>query len=166
MFGKRGTAGNTTVIGRGARLVGTIELEGEVYIEGECEGTVRTRSHLGLGAGGSVRGELRGKTVSIAGKVLGSIIAEETLHVTSTGAVEGEVFYGKLDVKPGGVIDGKTHQGAPASSDVSVPALEEEVAEEVAAVADEPSGIMKATRSVSSFPQVGAARRSNAPGAR
>jgi cytoskeletal protein CcmA (bactofilin family) len=162
MFGKRSTEGNTTIIGRGARFVGTLELEGAVFIEGECEGTIRTKSHLALGPGGSVRGELRGNTVSIAGKMLGTIVADETLHVTSTGAVEGEVFYGKLDVKPGGVIDGKTHQGAPATAGASVPALEGDVA----AVPAEQSGVMKATRSVSSFPQAGEPRRSSAPGAR
>ena len=114
MFGKSKSS-NTTIIGRGARFVGTLELEGAIHIEGRCEGTIRARGHLSVGTQGSVVGELAGNQVAIAGKVEGTVVAKETLHVLPTGALQGDVFYGRLQVDYGGVMDGRSHQGAPAA---------------------------------------------------
>lgn len=114
MFSKRNTSvGNTTIIGSGARFKGTLELEGEVHIEGQCEGTIRARAALSVGAQGSVIGELHGGTVVVAGRVEGKVIAKETLRVLKSGNLRGEIYYGQLEVDSGGVIDGTTHQGAP-----------------------------------------------------
>jgi cytoskeletal protein CcmA (bactofilin family) len=112
MFGKRHShSNNITVIGRGARFTGTLELEGDVHVEGQCEGKILAQGQLSIGPHGSLRGELAGGVVVIAGNVEGTLIANERLHVTKTGNLRGEVFYGQLQVDPGGVIDGKAQKG-------------------------------------------------------
>jgi len=117
MFGKRSnsTSSNTTIIGRGARFTGTLELEGDVHIEGQCDGTIRAQAQLSVGPHGSVSGEISGSVVVIAGRVEGTAIAKETLHILNSGSLQGDVFYGRLQVDPGGVIDGSSHHGPPAS---------------------------------------------------
>lgn len=127
---------NTTLIGRGARFTGTLEVEGNVHIEGQCEGTIRAQSQLSVGPNGSATGELSGAAVLIAGRVEGTISAKDTLHVLRTGNLKGEIFYGQLQVDSGGVIDGSTHQGPlpaqlPASPAVpALPAVSEGVEEQ------------------------------------
>ncbi len=113
MFGHRNDH-NTTIIGRGARFVGTLELEGAVHIEGRCEGVVRAQGSLSVGPHGSVVGEVAGNVVRIAGRVEGTAIAQQTLYVLKNGGMKGDAYYGKLQVDCGGVIDGRTHQGPPA----------------------------------------------------
>jgi cytoskeletal protein CcmA (bactofilin family) len=114
MFNKSSqSSGNTTIIGRGARFTGTLELEGEIHIEGQCEGTVRANAGIAIGSQGSMRGELSGGAVLIAGRAEGTIVAKETLHVLKSGSLRGDIYYGQLMVDPGGVIDGTSHQGAP-----------------------------------------------------
>jgi len=115
MFGKRSSnqTSNTTIVGRGAHFTGTLEVEGDVHVEGQFDGTIHAQAQLSIGPHGSVKGELSGGVVIIAGRVEGKTIAQETLHVLSSGSLQGDIFYGRLQVDSGGVIDGRTHQGAP-----------------------------------------------------
>jgi len=159
MFGKRSSS-STTVIGRGARFVGTLELEGPVHIEGNCEGAIRAQGELSIGPHGSVIGEVTGNVVTIAGRVEGTVVATQSLHVLPTGGLKGDVYYGRLQVDSGGVIDGQSHQGAPP------PALGagEQDAEYIA---DEESGVVaKQLQPTSVFPAIGTAGGANAAGLR
>lgn len=114
MFNKSNhSSGSTTVIGRGARFTGSLELEGEIHIEGQCEGTIRAKAGISIGSQGSMSGELSGGAVVIAGRAEGTIAAKETLHVLKSGNLRGDIYYGQLMVDPGGVIDGTSHQGTP-----------------------------------------------------
>ncbi|MFC1641423.1 polymer-forming cytoskeletal protein [Myxococcota bacterium] len=112
MFGKSKNS-NTTIIGHGARLVGTLELEGPVHIDGRCEGGVRSQSLLSVGLDGVVVGQLTGHVVVIAGRVEGTVVAHDALHVLKSGGLQGDAYYGKLKVDAGGLIDGSSHHGPP-----------------------------------------------------
>lgn len=148
MFSKKTPRGNTTIIGKGAQFTGTLVLDGPIVVEGHCEGSIRTNGELSVGPDGSVDGELVGNTVAIAGRVQGTLVAKEALVVLSSGHVEGEVYYGKLKVDTGGIIDGISHQGSRSEARVD-PGL----------AADEESGVVRAPeRSVSAFPAAGGAR--------
>src|SRR5512133_499365 len=154
--------GNTTLIGRGARFTGTLEIEGSVHIEGQCEGTIRAQSQLSIGPNGTATGELSGSTVVIAGRVEGTVSAKETLHVLKTGSLRGEVFYGQLQVDSGGVIDGRTHQG-PLPAQLAAGSAPQ-VAPELPDGLEEQSHIIDTRPKLSSFAPPAA--RSNAPGKR
>lgn len=167
MFGKHNNhssnSNNTTIIGRGAHFSGTLELEGDVHIEGQCEGTIRAQTQLSIGPHGSVTGEISGGVVVIAGRIEGTAIAKETMHVLNTGSLQGDVFYGRLQVDPGGVIDGRTHQGAPLA------VLPASVTSESAAELEDDShdeSLVIDTRSKPSSvaPRAAEVARSNAPG--
>lgn len=166
MFGKRSShSSNITIIGHGARFTGTLELEGDVHIEGQCDGTIRAQTQLSIGSHGAVTGELSGGVVIIAGRVEGTVIAKETLHVLATGSLQGDVFYGRLQVDSGGVIDGRTHQGPPQ------PMLATSVAPEATQPEQGPheeSRVFDARPKLSSMapPAVAEGPRSNAPGRR
>lgn len=162
MFGRRKNS-NTTIIGRGARFVGSLELEGPVHIEGECEGTIRAKTELSIGSRGSVLGEVTGSVVTVAGRVEGTVVANEALYVLKTGTLKGDAFYGKLQVDSGGVIDGRSHQGPPSAA-VSERALPPAQGGEDGSV--EQSGVVSTSvHPTSVFPRV-AARSSGAPGVR
>ncbi len=166
MFGKPSNhGGHTTIIGRGARLNGTLELEGDVHIEGHCEGTIRAQTQLSIGPHGSVTGELSGGVVVIAGRVEGTAIAKETLHVLNTGSLQGDVFYGRLQVDSGGVIDGRTHQGPPPALLTASAEPETEGGLETASDDEDLSGNARLRQS-SAFPTAAEVARSNAPGRR
>jgi cytoskeletal protein CcmA (bactofilin family) len=166
MFGKTSShSSNTTIIGRGAHFTGTLELEGDAHVEGQCEGTIRAQTQLSVGQHGSVTGELSAGVVVIAGRVEGTTIARETLHVLSTGSLAGDVFYGRLQVDSGGVIDGRTHQAPP--STMLTPSMAPGSARELEAEVQTESVVVDARPRLSSVaPPTAEIARSNAPGKR
>jgi cytoskeletal protein CcmA (bactofilin family) len=168
MFGKHsnhGNGNNTTIIGRGARFKGTLELEGDVLIEGQCEGIIRSEAQLSIGPHGSVSGELSGGVVVIAGRVEGTAIAKETMHVLNTGCLQGDVFYGQLQVDSGGIIDGRSHQGAPPG--MGATNLAPEAARQPEEDSHDDSVIIDTRAKLSSVaPPAAGVARSNAPGRR
>ena len=159
MFGKR-SSNSTTVIGRGARFVGTLELEGPIHIEGNCEGAIRAQGELSIGPQGSVLGEVTGNVVTIAGRVEGTVVANQSLRVLPTGGLKGDVYYGRLQVDSGGIIDGRSHQGSPP------PALGAGEPESEYLV-EEQSGVVETRpQPTSVFPVVGETGGANAAGLR
>ena len=165
MFGKRSnnTSSNTTIIGRGARFTGTLELEGDVHIEGQCDGIIRAQAQLSVGPHGSVTGEISGSVVVIAGRVEGTAVAKETLHVVKSGSLQGDVFYGRLQVDSGGVMDGSTHHGPPPS--MLTGSVAPDAPRELEEGSYDESRVFESRPKLSSVaPTEG--RRSNAPGRR
>jgi cytoskeletal protein CcmA (bactofilin family) len=166
MFGRRSHhSGKTTIIGCGARFTGTLELEGDVHVEGQCEGTIRAQAQLSIGPHGSVTGELSGGVVVVAGRVEGTAIAKATLHVLNTGSLQGDVFYGQLQVDPGGVIDGRTHQGPPTAM-LTASANPDATGELPKESNDENLAIEARLKQSSAMPTAADVARSNAPGRR
>lgn len=143
MFGKQKQQ-NSTIIGRGARFSGTLELEGAVHIEGACEGVIRAQGPLSVGPHGSMVGDLIASFVAVAGRVEGTVVAHEVLHVLRSGGVKGEVYYGRLQVDPGGTIAGRSFQGAPpevATAPAALPPASELEDAELEETRDEESGV-------------------------
>ena len=97
----------------------------------------------------------------IAGRVEGTVVADERLHVLKNGSVQGDVYYGKLQVDSGGVIDGRSHHGPRPDSAVS------ELAQDTEQARYDESGLIDARPKLSSVrPAAADVRRSNAPGRR
>src|SRR5262252_8910985 len=65
-----------------------ISLE-DMTIDGRVEGTIELRDHtLTIGPDATIQADIIAKSVSILGKVIGSISASETIYIAETGSVE------------------------------------------------------------------------------
>ena len=92
----------------------TASMQGEIsfkdpvnlHIQGTFEGKLRTKGQLTVGKTAQVNAEIEGDTITIAGKVSGTIIARELLKVTSTGECVGKIHVLKLSVEEGGILHG------------------------------------------------------------
>ena len=89
---------------------GDIQFSGRLYVSGSVEGTIATAEGISatlfVDEGGSVEGEIRVAHVVVAGRVEGTVLAEERLDITATGEVQGEVSYKQLGVELGGCVNG------------------------------------------------------------
>ncbi|MBI2895842.1 MAG: polymer-forming cytoskeletal protein [Deltaproteobacteria bacterium] len=119
MFGRKrdGTSG-TTLVGQGAVIEGSLESEQDIHVDGRVGGSVESAGTVSIGAAGAVLGRVRGDTVTIGGRVEGTVTATSCLHMLSTGCIQGDAFYGSLEVDRGGVIEGQT---TPLTSAQAVP---------------------------------------------
>ena len=98
------TAGNLT-IGEDVKIVGHIVVPGLAIINGTLEGELQADELL-VGIKGSLTGQVKVKTADIHGKTFDTITASEFLCVRSTGKVNGQAYYGEIEIEKGGAIEG------------------------------------------------------------
>src|SRR5881409_2116398 len=116
MFTEKGGAGGDgvaglSIIGGGMRVVGDIEADGVVKIEGTVVGTVRAAKQVLVAKGGEVEGDVVSREAIVGGEVRGGIYAEERVELQATSVVHGDISTRKLFVQEGGEINGVLRMG-------------------------------------------------------
>ena len=97
----------STRVSTGTRIVGRIEGEMEVVIDGELEGEVRLVGHLLIGASWAVRGEVVARGVRVAGRVIGDVRGLERIELLAGGSVEGNLTAPRVVVAEGAFLSGR-----------------------------------------------------------
>ncbi|MBN1653011.1 MAG: polymer-forming cytoskeletal protein [Deltaproteobacteria bacterium] len=106
MFSKK--SGDPTIIGNGTVIEGKIIVNNGIQIDGRVIGNVESNENVSIGPQGIIEGELIGVDIAIGGRVEGKVTARGHLHMVSSGAVIGDVFYKSIEVDRGAVIAGRT----------------------------------------------------------
>lgn len=91
-----------TIIGDGTAFVGTIKATGIVRIDGKMEGELQTQGDIVIGEKGEVAGTVKGRNITVAGRVIGNIEADDKLHLLSSGMIDGDIEIKTLVVDEGG----------------------------------------------------------------
>ena len=100
-----------SIIGPGMRVVGDINADGVVKIEGTVVGTVRAGRQVLVGTGGEVEGDVIAREAIIGGEVRGSIRADERVEIQATSVIHGDIAAKRLLVQEGGEINGVVRMG-------------------------------------------------------
>ena len=98
----------TTRIAPGAVSEGTLESTEPIEILGVFKGTIRGDATVQIGRRGLLEGDVSALRVSVAGKIVGSVLGSECVTIESTGRVEGEGSGGGLGIEEGGVLEGRS----------------------------------------------------------
>ena len=106
--GRPGTRGEAalTIIATGTRLVGDVESDGVVKVEGEIAGTVRAERQVLVARGGVVRGDIITAEAVLGGEVQGGVTASDRVEVQAGAAVHGDIATERLIVQEGGEVNG------------------------------------------------------------
>ena len=106
-----------TLIGKGVRVEGDIDFLGGMHLDGAIAGNVRSNaapgSTLSVSETGSIEGSVEVPTVILQGQVRGDIHAAERVVLGATARVEGDVYYGVIEMTLGAQIMGKLVRLAP-----------------------------------------------------
>lgn len=94
------------MIGPGTRIVGDIETNGDIRIDGNIDGNVHSKGKVVIGNNGVVKGEITCKNAEISGAITGKISATELLSLKSNSKINGEIKTGKLSIEPGAIFTG------------------------------------------------------------
>jgi cytoskeletal protein CcmA (bactofilin family) len=92
------------VVGDGASIVGTLNVPGDIVVEGIIDGEVRCNA-LVIEANGLIEGTIVAEKVVVYGEVSGEIYARELLLRTGC-AVEGQIHHCKLVLEEGCYFEG------------------------------------------------------------
>ena len=100
-----------SVVGAGMRIVGDVESNGVIKVEGVIDGSVRGARQVLLGRSGVIHGDVHTADAVIGGKVVGSLNATDRVEIQGTASVEGDIYTKSIVVFEGGCINGTVRVG-------------------------------------------------------
>ena len=142
MFGRRKQTSTRidTLLGKAANLNGDLEFSGGLHLDGRVNGNVRSSAAdggaLSVSETGFIEGRVEVTSIVMNGTVNGDMYARERLVLGGKARVNGNVYYGVIEMAPGAVITGKLIPLAKGAA----PATAETPAENPDAVAAAKSG--------------------------
>ena len=123
MFGKsggpppldRGEPGHrSSFVGPEMRFLGDLLGDEDVLVEGRVEGRVKVSKAFRVGARGVVVAEVAAATVSIAGRVVGNVSADERVELLPTGSLDGDIRAPRIVIGEGARFTGRIDMSVPA----------------------------------------------------
>lgn len=108
-----------SVIGAGMEIVGDVESDGTVRVEGTVDGSIRAAKSVVIGKDGVVDGDIETQDVVVAGRVTGTISAESRVELQASCRVEGDIRSRRVKLDEGGRMEGRLHMGADAFGSAS-----------------------------------------------
>lgn len=96
-----------SIVAKDMTIVGDLETEGVVRIEGRVKGTVRAGAQVLIGQGAQLEGDLHTKEAVVGGDVIGSIHATERVELQPTASVTGNITTPRIAVLEGGKVSGE-----------------------------------------------------------
>ena len=101
-----------TFIGHNTSFAGHLKCDGNVRIDGLCEGgVIETVGNVVVAPGGRVAAKIIAEHVSVAGEVTGAIYARGYLEILSAGRVSGDVCVANFHKDETGILSGKLTMG-------------------------------------------------------
>lgn len=104
-----------TIISSGVVIDGKVTSNGNVRVDGSVKGDITAQGNLTVGEHGSIQGQLTGETVSIGGKVEGTVNAKEKLVLETKAVLKGDLITKILVVEAGAIFEGKSSMSSTSS---------------------------------------------------
>ena len=98
---------NTTIITEGSFIKGEMTLDCNLYIDGEFEGSIKSKKLVTIGKSGKVRGEIHTHHLVVQGLVEGSVDSNR-LEIMAAGKVLGSILSGELIIEAKGHFEGES----------------------------------------------------------
>ena len=95
------------MLAAGTALSGRLTCQSDLHCEGRFVGEIDVQGHLTVGAGASVEGPLRARTVTVLGEVRGAVRGTDQVEVQSGGSVRGDVSSACVVLASGSELDGR-----------------------------------------------------------
>ena len=102
-----------SIIGSSVRITGDIVTSGSIRVDGKVEGNVTAEGNMILGDSGEIKGNVKGKSVSLGGKVEGLVIGLEKVTLEAKSSLLGDITSKTLVIEPGAFFNGKSNMGTP-----------------------------------------------------
>ena len=100
-----------TLISEDAFFHGTLAVKGSLRVEGVFEGDISDAVDVEVGARGRILGNVAAERVTVAGEVVGNIVAATSVELLSTARLAGDIRTGKLRIDEGAFFDGTCAMG-------------------------------------------------------
>ena len=106
-----------SIIASDMTVIGDLETEGVVRIEGRVKGTVRVGSQVLVASGAVIEGDLHTQEAVIAGQVSGGIRATDRVELQGSAVVTGDIHTPRIAIVEGAKVTGEVKMDVAAPSD-------------------------------------------------
>lgn len=101
---------STSFVGKGTKIDGRFEIEGNVRIDGKFKGEIEGNADLIIGEGAFIEATtIKVKNLTVMGEIHGSIYCEDKLEIHNSGKLFGEISAKRLIIEENAVFEGKSH---------------------------------------------------------
>lgn len=104
---RRGDPAGLTIIAAGTTIVGDIDSEGVVKVEGQIQGTVRASTQLLVAPGALIRGDVFAPEIVAGGEIRGSVHADTRVEIQSGALIGGDITTQRILIAEGGRVNGQ-----------------------------------------------------------
>jgi cytoskeletal protein CcmA (bactofilin family) len=105
-----------SIIASDMTVIGDLETEGVVRIEGRVKGTVRVGTQVLVAQGAVIEGDLHTEEAVIAGRVSGAIHAKERVELQASSMVAGDILTPRISIVEGAKVTGEVKMDTSGSS--------------------------------------------------
>jgi len=102
-----------SIVAVGMHVIGQIDTNGVIKVEGSVEGSVRAERQVLIASGGVVDGNVYTREAIVGGEVRGAIFADERVEVQAASAIHGDITTQCLVVQEGGEVNGQVRMANP-----------------------------------------------------
>jgi len=96
-----------TIIGASIKVKGNFHGEGNIVVEGQLEGNLRTEANLFIGDKAKVVANIEANDAIINGEVKGSLKIHQYLALGPTAKIIGDINYAEISIEKGAIINGQ-----------------------------------------------------------
>lgn len=102
-------------------IQGDLRFAGSLVFDGRLRGETKSEGALSLQSNALLEGDISVKSLIVAGKVVGNVTATESVHLTATGVVIGDIITGELSMEANAVFRGQAKVGAQLQKKTNTP---------------------------------------------
>lgn len=92
---------SVNVISVGTMIMGDVICSGDLRIDGNIKGNVKSKAKIIVGQSGVIDGDISCRAIEIEGNVKANISVNDLLSMKSTANLVGNICVGKLSIEPG-----------------------------------------------------------------
>jgi len=111
MFNKQSQGGELnefeTIIGPSVKVKGDFNCQGNIIVEGEVQGNLKTNGNLEVGNKAKITANVEAKEAKIGGEVAGNVKIKGFLDITGTAKIFGDLEAASLSIERGAIFNGK-----------------------------------------------------------
>ena len=98
---------DVTRIGKSIVIKGDVSGSGDVYLDGDLEGSVELLDgSLTVGSGGCIRANLQARSIVVQGRVDGNLYGLERAELKKSATVVGDIYTPRIAIEDGAFLEG------------------------------------------------------------
>lgn len=109
LFSSRSTSASLSIIAKGCRVIGNIESEHSIQIDGFVQGNISTEAEVIITPSGRIQGDIKAGLVLINGLVEGKCQGAE-VNIQPKGKFKGTMQTQQLIIEKGGLLIGENRE--------------------------------------------------------